>query len=197
MEVICYVDVYWAWISTVMMIVKTATNSIYLVKVWIEYYHYCIHSCTLIFKHVSLNFSVVDCGFEIEAMDCSSCPQFENWCNSTDCGWIDGKCEGKQHLAHYFKSIYDSGPIVLYLGSCTNHVDNYGGQWNVHFTNKAYLVQMSTKGEGGKKSPKNGPHGLCMTPLLKIWKEPWIGKYRCLKIFWWKTTNKRFQFRIN
>ena len=133
MEVICYVDVYWAWISTVMMIVKTATNSIYLVKVWIEYYHYCIHSCTLIFKHVSLNFSVVDCGFEIEAMDCSSCPQFENWCNSTDCGWIDGKCEGKQHLAHYFKSIYDSGPIVLYLGSCTNHVDNYGGQWNVHF----------------------------------------------------------------
>ena len=154
MEVICYVDVYWAWISTVMMIVKTATNSIYLVKVWIEYYHYCIHSCTLIFKHVSLNFSVVDCGFEIEAMDCSSCPQFENWCNSTDCGWIDGKCEGKQHLAHYFKSIYDSGPIVLYLGSCTNHVDNYGGQWNVHFTNKAYLVQMSTKGRGVKKVQK-------------------------------------------
>ena len=39
-----------------------------------------------------------------------------------------------------------------------------GGQWNVHFTNKAYLVKLSTKGEGGQKSPENGPHGLCMTP---------------------------------
>ena len=39
-----------------------------------------------------------------------------------------------------------------------------GGSWNVHFTNKAYLVILSTKGEGGQKSPKNGPHGLCMAP---------------------------------
>ena len=86
-------------------------------------------------------------------MGCSSCPQFENWCNSTDCGWIDGKCEGKQHLAHYFKSIYDSGPGGF-------------GQWNVHITNKAYLIQISTK--GGPKSPKNGPHGLCMTPVKNL-----------------------------
>ena len=27
-----------------------------------------------------------------------------------------------------------------------------------------YLVKLSMKGEGGKKSPINGPHGLCMTP---------------------------------
>ena len=39
-----------------------------------------------------------------------------------------------------------------------------GGHSNVNFTNEAYLVKPSTKGEGGKKSPKNGPHGLCMTP---------------------------------
>ena len=39
-----------------------------------------------------------------------------------------------------------------------------GGQGNVHFTNKAYLVKLSMKGEGGQKSPKNGPHGLCMAP---------------------------------
>ena len=51
-------------------------------------------------------------------------------------------------------------------GSCTNHVDSHGGggQWNVHFTNKAYLVKLSTKGEGGQKSSKNGSHGLCMPP---------------------------------
>ena len=51
-------------------------------------------------------------------MGCSSCPQFENWCNSTDCGWIDGKCEGKQNQKHIWLTIlnlsmYDSGPIVL------------------------------------------------------------------------------------
>ena len=40
-----------------------------------------------------------------------------------------------------------------------------GGSLNVHFTNKAYLVKLSTKGGGGgQKSPKNGPHGLCMAP---------------------------------
>ena len=44
-----------------------------------------------------------------------------------------------------------------------------GGQWNVHFTNKAYLVKLSTKGRGGggQKTPKNGPHGLCTTPQAK------------------------------
>ena len=40
-----------------------------------------------------------------------------------------------------------------------------GGSCNVHFTNKAYLVKLFTKGEGGgHKSPKNCPHGLCMPP---------------------------------
>ena len=43
-----------------------------------------------------------------------------------------------------------------------------GGSWNVHFTNKAYLVKLSTKGEGGQKSPKIGPHGLCMDKKCKI-----------------------------
>ena len=42
-----------------------------------------------------------------------------------------------------------------------------GGLWNVHFTNKAYLVKLSTKG-GGQKSPKNVPHGLCMAPNIKF-----------------------------
>ena len=38
----------------------------------------------------------------------------------------------------------------------------------MHFTNKAYLVKLSTKGGGGgQKSPKNGPHGLCMAPQGK------------------------------
>ena len=46
-----------------------------------------------------------------------------------------------------------------------------GGSWNVHFTNKAYLVKLSTKGEGGQNSPKIGPHGLCMAPK-KAFKEP-------------------------
>ena len=41
-----------------------------------------------------------------------------------------------------------------------------GGQRNVQSTNKAYLVKLSTKGGGGQKSPKNGPHGLCMTPII-------------------------------
>ena len=42
-----------------------------------------------------------------------------------------------------------------------------GGSCNVHFTNKAYLVKLFTKGEGGgHKSPKNCPHGLCMPPIL-------------------------------
>ena len=36
-----------------------------------------------------------------------------------------------------------------------------GGQRNVQSTNKAYLVKLSTKGD--QKSPKNGPHGLCMS----------------------------------
>ena len=66
----------------------------------------------MIFKHVSLNFSVVDCGFEIEAMDCSSCPQFENWCNSTDCGWIDGKYKGKQNQKHIWFTILNLSMIV-------------------------------------------------------------------------------------
>ena len=39
-----------------------------------------------------------------------------------------------------------------------------GGSWNVHFTNKADLVKLSTKGEGGQKSPKIDPHDLCMAP---------------------------------
>ena len=44
-----------------------------------------------------------------------------------------------------------------------------GGQWNVHFTNKANLVKLSTKGgRGGQKSPENGPHGLCMTPISRL-----------------------------
>ena len=34
-------------------------------------------------------------------------------------------------------------------------------------SNKAYLVKLSTKGEGGQKSPKNEPHGLCMAPKIK------------------------------
>ena len=42
-----------------------------------------------------------------------------------------------------------------------------GGSWNVHFTNKAYLVKLSTKGEGGQKSPKIGPRGVCMTPNFR------------------------------
>ena len=37
-----------------------------------------------------------------------------------------------------------------------------GGQKNVYFTNKAYLVKLSMM--GGQKSPKNGPYGLCMPP---------------------------------
>ena len=41
-----------------------------------------------------------------------------------------------------------------------------GDQWNVHFTNKAYLVKLFTKGGGGQKSPKNGPHDLCTTPYI-------------------------------
>ena len=54
-----------------------------------------------------------------------------------------------------------------------------GGQGNVHFTNKAYLVKLSMKGEGGQKSPKNGPHGLCTTPLhilrqCYFWISVWI-----------------------
>ena len=38
---------------------------------------------------------------------------------------------------------------------------------NVHFTNKAHLVKLSTKGEGGQKSPKNGPDGLGMPPYAR------------------------------
>ena len=43
------------------------------------------------------------------------------------------------------------------MGGSLIHVDD-------HFTNKAYLVKLSTKGEGGQKSPKNHPHGLRIPP---------------------------------
>ena len=42
-------------------------------------------------------------------------------------------------------------------GACTNHVDSHGGRggsWNVHFTNKAYVVKLSTKGGVSKKRKK-------------------------------------------
>ena len=49
---------------------------------------------------------------------------------------------------------------------CGHTAMGEGGSSNVHFTNKAYLVKLSTKG-GGQKSPKIGPHGLCMAPNKK------------------------------
>ena len=69
------------------------------------------------------------------------------------------------------KSILNSGLNIIlpckyvlfsilhpYKGACTNHVDSHGGRggsWNVHLTNKAYIVKVSTKGGGGlKKSQK-------------------------------------------
>ena len=55
------------------------------------------------------------------------------------------------------------------MGACTSHGGR--GLGNVHFTNKAYLVKLSTKEEGGQKSPKIGSHGLCMAPK-KAFKEP-------------------------
>ena len=38
---------------------------------------------------------------------------------------------------------------------------------NVHFTNKAFLVKLSTKGEGSQKSPKNGTTWFVHGPLFK------------------------------
>ena len=53
-------------------------------------------------------------------------------------------------------------------GSYTNHVDSHGGrgvsEMSTLLIKPTYLVKLSTKGEGGQISPKNGLHGLCMTP---------------------------------
>ena len=58
---------------------------------------------------------------------------------------------------------------ILYKGACTNHVDSHGGRggsWNVHFTNKAYLVKLSTKGGGGVKKVQKTVHMVCACPLI-------------------------------
>ena len=41
-----------------------------------------------------------------------------------------------------------------------------GGSWNVHFTNKAYLVKLSTKGGGGSKKSQNWSTWFVHGPLL-------------------------------
>ena len=60
--------------------------------------------------------------------------------------------------------------FIEHKGSYTNHVDSHGGrggQWNVHFTNKAYLVKLSTKGGGVKKVQKM-VHLVCVRPLGRM-----------------------------
>ena len=62
-----------------------------------------------------------------------------------------------------------------------------GGSWNVHFTNKAYLVKLSTKGEAGRsKSKKKTVHMVCAFPLmgLQIWKHKMLAKNNLSKNIW-------------
>ena len=73
----------------------------------------------------------------------------------------------------FFEKIYfqlnEIRPVSWFdKGSYTNHVDSHGGrglsEMSTLLIMPKYLVKLSMKGEGGQKSPKNGPHGLCMTP---------------------------------
>ena len=43
-----------------------------------------------------------------------------------------------------------------------------GGSWNVHFTNKAFLVKLSTKGGEGVKKVQKMVHMVCAWPLNTI-----------------------------